>query len=179
MERITDFPKALTERFGKDFVNKIVESIRQYPEDFGVIYSLIAWDEEKIAWRAAWVCERLSEQYPEWFMPHYGEITDRLIASAYPGLRRCLLYILYTLPVPGDFPLGLYDYCIRRMLAPDEAIANQALCIKLAHKLGTAEPELLNELKVYLENAEPEYYSAGVKSVIKNTLKQLARHRRE
>lgn len=177
MERITDLRPILAQRLGKHFVNEIVEYIRQYPEDFGMLYPLISCSEEKIAWRAAWVCERLSEQHPEWFTPHYEDITDIILTSPYTGLRRCLLSILHTLPVPGEFPIRTYDYCIRQMLSPEEAIANQALCIKLALKLGNAEPDLLEELKAYLENAQPEYYSAGVKSVIKNTLKQIARRK--
>lgn len=177
MERITDFRKALTDRFGKNFANDIAATVRQYPEDFDMLYPLMGCGEEKIAWRAAWVCECLSASHPEWFMSRYNEITGVLLTSPYTGLRRCLLSILCTLPLPGEFPMQLYDYCIRQMLAPDEAIANQTLCIKLAYKLGGAEPELLNELKVYLENAEPDYYSPGVKCVIKNTLKQLSRRK--
>lgn len=177
MERITDFRKALTERFGKNFANDIANAVRQYPEDFDMLYPLMGCSEERIAWRAAWVCECLSTSHPEWFMPRYEEITGILFTSPHTGLRRCLLSVLYTLPLPADFPMQLYDYCIRQMLAPDEAIANQALCIKLAYKLGCAEPELLNELKVYLENAEPGYYSPGVRCVIKNTLKQLSRRK--
>lgn len=177
MERITDFCKALTERFGKNFANDMATAVRQYPEDFDKLYPLIRCGEEKIAWRAAWVCECLSASHPEWFMPRYDEIAGTLLTSPYTGLRRCLLSIFCTLPLPDEFPIELYDYCIRQMLAPDEAIANRALCIKLAYKLGCAEPELLNELRVYLENAEPDYYPAGVRCVIKNTLKQLSRRK--
>lgn len=177
MERITDFRPMLVQRFGKNFVSEIVAYIGQYPEDFTLLYPLIVDAEEKTAWRAAWVCERLSEIYPDWFTIRYEEIAGTLFASPYTGLRRCLLSILHNLPVPTEFPIHLYDYCIRQMLLPDEAIANQALCIKLAFKLGCAEPELLEELKAYLQNAEPEYYSAAVKSVIKNTLKQLSRRK--
>lgn len=179
MKRITNFREALTDRFGKNFANDIATAVRQYPEDFDKLYPLIRCGEEKISWRAAWVCECLSASHPQWFMPRYGEITGILFTSPHTGLRRCLLSVLYTLPLPGEFPMQLYDYCIGRMLAPDEAIANQALCIKLAYKLGCAEPELHNELRVYLENAEPDYYSSGVKCVIKNTLKQLSRHKRD
>lgn len=177
MERITNFREALIERFGKNFAQEIAATVAQYPEDFDSLYSLLNANEEKISWRAAWVCECLSASYPEWFLSRYDEIAGLLLTSPYTGLRRCLLSILNSLPLPGEFPLELYDYCIRQMLAPDEAIANQALCIKLAYKLGCAEPELLNELKVYLENAETDYYPAGVRCTIKNTLKQLSRRK--
>jgi hypothetical protein len=59
------------------------------------------------------------------------------------------------------------------MLSPQEPIAIQALCMKMAYELCKKEPELLPEYKYILENAEPEYYSKGIQNVIRNTLKQL------
>lgn len=177
MEKIIDFRSLLIQRLGKNFVNEIVEHLGQCPEQFPALYALVRDPEEKVTWRAAWVCEKLSEQFPEWFASLYDEISGILLASKHSGLRRCLLSTLHNLPVPADFPIHLYDYCIRQMLLPEEAIANQALCIKLAFKLGCAEPELLAELKIYLENAEPEYYSTAVKSTIKNTLRQLSKRK--
>lgn len=59
------------------------------------------------------------------------------------------------------------------MLDLNQAIATQALCIKMAYKLCRIEPELLPELKLYLENAELEYYSIGVKTCVRNVLKKL------
>lgn len=52
--------------------------------------------------------------------------------------------------------------------------------MKLAYKLCMQEQELLRELKVYLENAEPEYYSVGVRCTRKNILKRInSLHKKE
>lgn len=109
----------------------------------------------------------------------------RTIDTGTPGLssrrnKAVRLSILYQLPVTGDFPVTLFDYCINHMLSPGESIAVQALCMKLAYKLCMQEQELLRELKVYLENAEPEYYSVGVRCTRKNILKRInSLHKKE
>lgn len=117
MERITNYKEYLAQPIQSLSLHKIVDAVGIYPEDFDTVYELINYPQDKIAWRAAWACEKI-------------------------------------------FNLN-------------EAIATQALCIKMAYKLCLLEPELLPELKLYLENAEPEYYSSGVKCGIRNVLKKI------
>jgi hypothetical protein len=173
MERITDFEAKLSSTLSRNFVDAIVESVLFYPEDFEPLYSLVTNKETKLSWRAAWACEKLSELTPEWFIPKYDEIVCLTLSMKHSGTKRLLLSILYNLPVPAEFPVELYNFCLEKMLSPDEAIAIQALCIKLAYKIALKEPELLCEIRLYLENAETEYFSTGVKNCIRNVLKKI------
>lgn len=90
---------------------------------------------------------------------------------------RLLLSIFYNLPVPTNLPIRLLNYCFDHMLQPQESIAIQALSIKNAYNLCRLEPDLMNELKRVLENAEVDYYSPGVQAAIRSTLKKI-RHSR-
>ncbi len=173
MERITDFEAKLSSTLSRNFVDAIVESVLFYPEDFEPLYSLVTNKETKLSWRAAWACEKLSELTPEWFIPKYDEIVSLTLSMKHSGTKRLLLSILYNLPLPAEFPVELYNFCLEKMLSPDEAIAIQALCIKLAYKIALKEPELLSEIRLYLENAETEYFSTGVKNCIRNVLKKI------
>lgn len=173
MERITNFEERLSSKLSRNFVDAIVASVQNYPDDFGQLYSLMKSEETKISWRAAWACEKLSESNPEWFIPKYAEITSLALSTKHSGTKRLFLSILYNLPVPSEFPVELYNFCLEKMLSPDEAIAIQALSVKLAYKIALKEPELLSEIRLYLENAETEYFSTGVKNCIKNTLKKI------
>ena len=67
----------------------------------------------------------------------------------------------------------LYNYCIEHMVSPAEKAAVQALCIKTAFRLGKREPELLWELKFYLENAQTQFYSPAFISARKNVLRHI------
>ncbi len=173
MERIANFEERLSSKLSRNFVDAIVVSVQNSPEDFGQLYSLIKSQDTKISWRAAWACEKLSESNPEWFIPKYEEITKLTFSTKHSGTKRLFLSILYNLPVPSEFPVELYNFCLEKMLSPDEAIAIQALSVKLAYKIALKEPELLSEIRLYLENAEMEYFSTGVKNCIRNVLKKI------
>ena len=153
MEKVTDFRRLLSESLSRKIIDQIVTSVSRRPQEFIPLIQLTKDSQIKIAWRATWACEKLCKMYPEWFVPYYEQLIQELPDSPHDGIKRLRLSILYQLPVTGDFPVTLFDYCINHMLSPGESIAVQALCMKLAYKLCMQEQELLRELKVYLENA--------------------------
>ncbi|WP_455497132.1 hypothetical protein [Coprobacter sp.] len=173
MERITDFRILLSGTLSRKIIDRIVVSVSNHPEDFTPLFELTNDYDTKISWRATWACEKLCKIYPEWFTPLYEQLIQNVLKCNYDGIKRLWLSVLYQLPVTTEFPVTLYDFCINHMLSPGESIAVQAICMKLAYKLCMQERELLYELEVYLENAEPEYYSAGVRNTRKNILKNI------
>ena len=81
--------------------------------------------------------------------------------------------ILYNIPVSSPISIELLNYCFDHMLAPQESIGVQALSIRMAYKLCKNEPELLQELRLILENTEADFYSTGVKTTLRNILKKI------
>ena len=160
---------ALYNNFAEDFAYHILDNPGSFPE----LYALIFDENPKTAWRSAWVCEKISYLFPEWFIDKRSELMRQIMQSANHGSKRSLLNILLYLPIEEPISVEFLNFCLDRMLSPQEPIAIQAQCIKMAYELCKKEPELLPELKYILENAEPEYYSKGVQNVIRNTLKQI------
>ncbi|NDV64490.1 hypothetical protein [Bacteroides sp. 224] len=173
MKRVTDFFGKLSDPISKSNIDDIVESVHHHPEDFKLIYDYTNHEELKISWRALWACEKLAELHPDWFDSLKEEVIHKLLNCTHAGSKRILLSILYNLPVYKPIPIPLLDYCFSHMLDMNESIGVQSLAIKMAYKICCVEPELLYELKLYLENAEPEYYSTGVKTCIRNTLRRI------
>lgn len=173
MKRITNFREVLSAPLSRNFVDNIVESVHCHPEDFYVLYGLISDKQVKISWRASWACEKLCKLHPEWFEDKQKELLSLILNCKHDGKKRILLSIIYQLPIGEPFPVDLLDYCFARMLDLNEPVAVQSLCLKLAYKLCKAEPDLLYELKVYLESAERDYYSIAVKTCIRNILQKL------
>lgn len=168
-----DIKKVLQKPLYKEFRNELVQFVIANPDSFVTLYNLM-WDEDnKVSWKAGWGCEILSEIHPEWFAGKQQELISLLLKSNHDGTRRVVLCILHNLPLPETISVELLDFCFQHMLDMNETTSIQTLCIKMAHKLCKQEPDLLCELRLYLENAEPEYYSTGVKTCIKNTLKSI------
>ncbi len=157
----------------KNFAEKLACRIMAEPEIFPELYALVFDENPKTAWRAAWVCEKISCRFPEWFMDKRSELMLQIMRSSNDGSKRSLLSILLVLPVEEPISVEFLNFCLDRMLSPQEPVAIQALCMKMGYVLCRKEPELLPEYKYLLENAEPEFYSRGMQTVIRNTLKRL------
>lgn len=153
--------------------SQLAWEIEQKDELFHTLYNIAMADDSSTANRALWVCEKLSEKHPSLFAPCYDELTDRLLTSNNDTARRLLLSILFNLPIPTPLPIHLLNYCFDHLLNPQDSIAVQALCIKLAYQLCRHQPELQQELQTILENAEATFYSPGVQSAIRSTLRKL------
>ena len=137
------------------------------------MYKLTFDNKLLVSWRALWVCEKLSEVHPGWFVPLREELTGRLLNCTHDGSKRLLLSILFNLPVQEPISVPLLNFCFDRMFSPAESIGVQALCIKTAYRLCQKEPELLGELRIILESVETEFFSKGVTTTIRNTLKKI------
>ncbi len=174
MKRLTDFETLLSASLSRRVIEDIVRSVSSYPEDFQHLYDLIKLkDNEKASWRAAWACEKLCEIAPELFMDKRSEMMQLAITQKNDSKKRLLLSMLYDLPLKDVFSTNFLNTCLDWMFSPKESIGVQALSIRMAYKLCEYEPELLPELQLYLESAETEYMSTGVKTTVKNVLKKI------
>lgn len=173
MEKADEFRKELDVPISRLSIGGIVQEICLHPEYLKDIYLLTSDEKQIVSWRAIWVCEKLSEVHPDWFVSMYNEIIHRLISSTHDGSKRLLMSILYNIPISSPISIELLNYCLDHMLAPQESIGVQALSIRMAYMLCKNEPELLQELRLILENSDVDFYSTGVKTTVRNVLKKI------
>lgn len=167
-----DFKKALEGTLGRKHIDNIVDQVASSPDRFDALYTLTQHEETRIAWRATWACEKLSFLLPSLLMDKREELITGH-AMPHDGTRRLLLNILHHLPVPKPVNAAFFDFCLQGMLSSAESASGQAVCMKLAYDICLEEPELTGELKAYLENMEPEYYTVAVQCVRNNILKKI------
>lgn len=169
-----NYREQLSRPLSKNFLDQLVQSIFDQPEDLEIVYLLIFDTHTSIAWRAAWACEKVSEVHSDWFSEKQVlEIMDFSINVSHGGLHRGCLSILCNLRLPNSIPVSFINGCFNWMISPKCPIAVQALSMKLLFAICQKEPDLKFELKAYLENVDAECYSAGFNSTRKNILKKL------
>lgn len=173
MDKKDKFRNALDVPIHKLSIDALVQDICNQPESLKDMYQLISDGKTVVSWRAIWVCEKVSELHPGWFVPFYNDILQHLLVCGHDGSKRLLLSILYNIPVPASLPVDLLNFCLDHMLSPQESIGVQALSIRMAYQLCKGEPELLQELRLILENTDTEFYSTGVRTTIRNILKKI------
>lgn len=72
-----DFKKALESTLGRKYIDSIVEQVMDSPARFDDLYALTEHEEEKIAWRATWACEKLSILAPSLLISKREELMQR------------------------------------------------------------------------------------------------------
>ena len=169
-----DYRTHLFRPLSKRFVDHLVLEVFANPADFEVVYQLIFDSEIKVAWRAAWACQKISEKHPEWFSDkNFMELSQLALTTPHDGLKRGCLAILYNLALPNPIPVDLINACFDWMILPKSAIAVQAYSMKLLYRICVVEPDFRLELIATLENVSFDEYSPGFKSTANNILKAL------
>ena len=169
-----DYREQLIHPLSRLFIDQLVLEILVNPTDMDVIYMLIYDSNEKVAWRAAWACQKISEKYPGWFTGNqFMEITSLAISSSHQGLRRGCLSILLNLSIPDPIPVELINACFEWMASKKSSISIQALSMKMLYRICRVESGFKPELIAYLENADSCEYSIGFNTARKNILKLL------
>ena len=158
----------------KHYTDRLAQEVFENPIDFDTVYQLIFDPEDKVAWRAAWACQKISERYPEWFSEKmFQELVALAISTLHGGVQRGCLCILNNLTLPNPIPVELLNACFEWMVSPKSPISVQALSMKILFSICQKEPDFKPELKAYLENIDYECYSPGFNSTRKNILKAL------
>ena len=110
-----DFKKAPESTLGRKYIDSIVEQVMDSPARFDDLYALTEHEEEKIAWRATWACEKLSILAPSLLISKREELMQRAMQCPHGGIRRLLLNTLLHLPVPKPINVAFLDFCLNGM----------------------------------------------------------------
>ena len=129
--------------------------------------------EDPLRWRAAWVLEKVSETRPSLLVDERKNIRQLAMRTDTPsGLCRLLLGILLNLSDDEILDVAFFNFLLDRMCDLQSPPGVQALAMKLAFRMSQVEPELHDEFCCILRNIELEYYSPGLRSVVRNCLKR-------
>jgi hypothetical protein len=169
-----NYREYLATPLSKLYVDQLVEIIYRKPTDFRMVYDLVFDEEIKVAWRAAWACQKISEKYPEWFSETDSEkLITLTMSTSQSGLQRGCLATLYNIVLPNPVPVEFINACFEWMVSPRYPVAVQVYSMKMLYKICRIEPDFIPELRAYLENLPPEDYSAGFNATRRNILKLL------
>jgi hypothetical protein len=148
-------------------------SVLDNEADFETVFALMTDDNNKVAWRSAWLCEKISERRPPLFQsPLFSALIDLSLSTKNGSVRRLAISMLTNLKI-SEIPVDLLNACYEWMSSDKYPVAVQALSLGLLYHFCTLEPELKPELSAYLENFETENLSPGMKAMRRNIMKQL------
>lgn len=142
-------------------------------ESIDLLIDMVLSHKDKLAMRASWVLEKLSEKFPDILRERINEIIDVLNEIPESGTRRTIAKVLMYHTIPEDYEGQMLDFCITMLERPKEPVAVKANCMTIIFNLLPKYPDLKNEIFAIIEDQIP-YHSVGFKSrfnVLKRRLK--------
>ncbi len=142
---------------------------------FGELMNLFFSNEKTTSQRAAWVVSHCADANPVMITPHIPEMIENLrTKSLHDAVKRNTLRIIADInpKISEEYQGHAIDICFNFMIARQEPVAIRVHAMQIIFNLCQKEPELLNELKLLIEEQMP-YAKPGFKSRGKKILKGI------
>lgn len=134
-------------------------------------------DDERVHRHAAWVLTKATDDELLQLLPMQQRLIDLVLQTSDNSLCRLTLNLLERMPLDSEtMRTDLLDFCLSHMMLPSETPGVQSLCMKLAHRMCSAYPELAEEFRLTLVNMDENFYTSAIRSLRRKMLKiQIAR----
>ena len=126
-----------------------------------------AFSEDYLVARSAlWGLTKASKEELSQLQVILSEFINQAMQIDNSSVRRLSLNIIERLEMKEeDLRTDFLDFCFEHMIDVEELPGIQSVCMKLAFRMCSFYPELMDELKRTLEAMEIDYYKPAVKGV--------------
>ena len=125
----------------------------------------------RVARSALWGLTKATNEELSELQAIINKLIDQAMQTENSSVRRLTLNIIERLKMDeDDLRTDFLDFCFEHMVSVEEFPGIQTLCMKLAYRMCTFYPELMDELKRTLEAMEIDYYKPAVKCLRKRIL---------
>ena len=154
--------------------NRIVKWVGKDQKRFDGLFGLFLHDEYRVVQRAAWPVSYCVEAYPRFIKKHFPRLLKNLEKKGiHDAVKRNSIRLLQHVDIPQKFHGEVMDICFRYASSPTEPVAIKAFSLAVLHKLSRKYPEILNELKMVVEE-RMDYETAAYKTYAKRILKKIS-----
>lgn len=153
----------------KVVTNLIIEYVGNDEVKFAALMKLFFSKDWLMNQRASWPIPYIVREHPKLIDPYLSKLIDNLENPSHNAVVRNTVRMFEEIEVPVDLQGKLYDICFSLLTKIDEPVANKIFSMTILYKIAEPFPELLNELKLVIENQLP-YEKPGFKSRGRKTL---------
>ena len=161
----------LNQTFSEGGAQEIYQEIKAKGDFLGFAQRYAFDTDYRVARTALWGLTKAKDEELSELKVIYNELIDQAMQTENSSVRRLTLNIIEKLKMDeDDLRTDFLDFCFEHMVSIEEFPGIQTLCMKLAYRMCSFYPELLDELKRTLEAMEIEYYKPAVKCLRKRIL---------
>ena len=161
----------LKQTFSEGGAQEIYQEVKATGNFLGFARRYIFDSDYRVARSALWGLTKATNEELSDLQVILNELIDKAMQTENSSVRRLTLNIIERLTLEeDDMRTDFLDFCFEHMVSIEEYPGIQTLCMKLAYRMCTFYPELMDELKRTLEAMEIEYYKPAVKCLRKRIL---------
>ena len=165
---------ALLKEHSKKQCNLIVKWVGNDQEKFDELFNLFLHDEYRVVQRAGWPISYCVEKHPNLIKKHFTTLLRNLKKKGiHDAVKRNSIRLLQHVDIPERFHGQVMDICFQYISSPTEAVAIKAFSITVLQNLARRYPDILNELKLVIEERW-DYETVAFKTRAKKLLKEFS-----
>ena len=158
----------MNQTFSEGGAQEIYQEIKAKGDFLGFAQRYAFDTDYRVARSALWGLTKAKDEELSELKVIYNELIDQAMQTENSSVRRLTLNIIEKLKMDeDDLRTDFLDFCFEHMVSIEEFPGTQTLCMKLAFRMCTFYPELMDELKRTLEAMEIEYYKPAIKCLRK------------
>ena len=158
----------LNHTFSEGGAQEIYQEIKAKGDFLGFAQRYAFDTDYRVARTALWGLTKAKDEELSELKVIYNELIDQAMQTENSSVRRLTLNIIEKLKMDeDDLRTDFLDFCFEHMVSIEEFPGTQTLCMKLAFRMCTFYPELMDELKRTLEAMEIDYYKPAIKCLRK------------
>ena len=161
----------LRQTFSEGGAQEIYREVRASGDFLGFAQRHVFDSDYCVARNALWGLTKATDKELSELQTILNELINQAMQTDNSSVRRLTLNIIERLKMnEEDLRTDFLDFCFEHMVSIEEFPGIQTLCMKLAYRMCTFYPELMDELKRTLEAMEIDYYKPAVKCLRKRIL---------
>ena len=158
----------MNQSFSEGGAQEIYQEIKAKGDFLGFAQRYAFDTDYRVARTALWGLTKAKDEELSELKVIYNELIDQAMQTENSSVRRLTLNIIEKLKMDeDDLRTDFLDFCFEHMVSIEEFPGTQTLCMKLAFRMCTFYPELMDELKRTLEAMEIDYYKPAIKCLRK------------
>ena len=161
----------LRQTFSEGGAQEIYQEIKTKGDFLGFARRCAFNPDERVARSALWGLTKATDKELSELQVILNELIDQAMQTENSSVRRLTLNIIERLTLEeNDLRTDFLDFCLEHAVNVEEFPGIQTLCMKLAYRMCTFYPELMDELKRTLEAMDIDYYKPAIKCLRKRIL---------
>ena len=156
----------LRQTFSEGGAQEIYQEVKATGDFLGFAHRYVFSQDYRVARSALWGLTKARKEEISQLQVILNELIEQAMRTDNSSVRRLTLNVIERLEMnEEDLRTDFLDFCFDHMMDVEEYPGIQSVCMKLAFRMCSFYPELMDELKRTLEAMEIDYYKPAVKCV--------------